>query len=226
MRLTKTVKVVAVLAAAVISAALPAEADLIMTLGLGNNPGLAPGTTGPYGTVDIALAGGGTEATVTLTAAAGYTIIDSSALALDLASAATVVNGLSGVALTSYTGTGANGMGAAAKAINTGNQNVDGWGNFNLTIDLEDGFGRGATSMSLTLEKTSGTWASAGDVLLLNGPGGLSGYDVTGHFASIADLGTTTGYAVPEPTTVLAGALLLLPFGASTLRILRRNRTA
>lgn len=32
--------------------------------------------------------------------------------------------------------------------------------------------------------------------------------------------------AVPEPTTVLAGALLLLPFGASTLRILRRNRVA
>jgi hypothetical protein len=31
---------------------------------------------------------------------------------------------------------------------------------------------------------------------------------------------------VPEPTTMLAGALLLLPFGASTLRILRRNRTA
>ena len=31
---------------------------------------------------------------------------------------------------------------------------------------------------------------------------------------------------VPEPTTVLAGALLLLPFGASTLRILRRKRAA
>jgi hypothetical protein len=31
---------------------------------------------------------------------------------------------------------------------------------------------------------------------------------------------------VPEPTTVIAGALLLLPFGASTLRILRRNRAA
>jgi hypothetical protein len=28
---------------------------------------------------------------------------------------------------------------------------------------------------------------------------------------------------VPEPTTLLAGALLLLPFGASTLRILRRK---
>ena len=32
--------------------------------------------------------------------------------------------------------------------------------------------------------------------------------------------------AVPEPTTIIAGALLLLPFGASTLRILRRNRIA
>jgi len=31
---------------------------------------------------------------------------------------------------------------------------------------------------------------------------------------------------VPEPTTIIAGALLLLPFGASTLRGLRRNRTS
>lgn len=34
------------------------------------------------------------------------------------------------------------------------------------------------------------------------------------------------GVEVPEPTTIVAGALLLLPFGASTLRILRRHRTA
>jgi hypothetical protein len=33
-------------------------------------------------------------------------------------------------------------------------------------------------------------------------------------------------HQVPEPTTIIAGALLLLPFGASTLRILRKNRTA
>jgi len=32
--------------------------------------------------------------------------------------------------------------------------------------------------------------------------------------------------AVPEPTTMIAGALLLLPFGASTLRILRKRQTA
>jgi hypothetical protein len=29
---------------------------------------------------------------------------------------------------------------------------------------------------------------------------------------------------VPEPTTIIAGALLLLPLGVSTLRILRRNQ--
>jgi hypothetical protein len=48
------------------------------------------------------------------------------------------------------------------------------------------------------------------------------------------DLSTITGgtaaqdqlVIVPEPTTVVAGALLLLPLGASTLRVLRRNRIA
>jgi hypothetical protein len=34
------------------------------------------------------------------------------------------------------------------------------------------------------------------------------------------------GIPVPEPTTMIAGALLLLPFGASTLRILRKKRVA
>ena len=35
---------------------------------------------------------------------------------------------------------------------------------------------------------------------------------------------TLTLSQVPEPTTMIAGALLLLPFGASTLRVLRRHR--
>jgi hypothetical protein len=34
------------------------------------------------------------------------------------------------------------------------------------------------------------------------------------------------GSPVPEPTTVIAGALLLLPFGASTIRMLRKTRAA
>ena len=31
--------------------------------------------------------------------------------------------------------------------------------------------------------------------------------------------------AVPEPSTIVAGALLLLPFGASAFRVIRKNRT-
>jgi hypothetical protein len=36
----------------------------------------------------------------------------------------------------------------------------------------------------------------------------------------------TSTSPVPEPTTVIAGALLLLPFGLSTLRIIRKNSSA
>lgn len=34
------------------------------------------------------------------------------------------------------------------------------------------------------------------------------------------------GTPVPEPATMVAGALLLLPFGVSTLRMFRKSRTA
>ena len=62
--------------------------------------------------------------------------------------------------------------------------------------------------------------------------------DATTEFLTFQDLSTPLGTpygsaldnvvltAVPEPTTLAAGALLLLPFGASTLRILRRKQTA
>ena len=38
--------------------------------------------------------------------------------------------------------------------------------------------------------------------------------------------GTANVTPVPEPTTIVAGAMLLLPFGASTLRMFRKTRTA
>jgi hypothetical protein len=60
--------------------------------------------------------------------------------------------------------------------------------------------------------------------------GGLSGIihivndlgDFTGN-SHDSDYGLSHTYVVPEPTTMIAGALLLLPFGASTLRNLRRR---
>lgn len=53
-------------------------------------------------------------------------------------------------------------------------------------------------------------------------------YGLPPAYAPAVDNGiaTISLAAVPEPTTMIAGALLLLPFGASTLRILRKNRTA
>ena len=53
----------------------------------------------------------------------------------------------------------------------------------------------------------------------VDGGWGLNGHqDIT--------LNSIDGAPVPEPTTMVAGALLLLPFGASTLRMLRKKRTA
>jgi hypothetical protein len=42
--------------------------------------------------------------------------------------------------------------------------------------------------------------------------------------AIVSPTGQAYVVAVPEPTTMISGALLLLPFGASTLRIVRKNR--
>ncbi len=48
-----------------------------------------------------------------------------------------------------------------------------------------------------------------------------------GNLISITDLSLNLApIPVPEPTTVLAGILALLPFGASAIRIVRKNRTA
>lgn len=52
----------------------------------------------------------------------------------------------------------------------------------------------------------------------------VSATDLTPNAAAQEMIGTLT--AVPEPTTMIAGALLLLPFGASTLRFMRKNRAA
>ena len=57
---------------------------------------------------------------------------------------------------------------------------------------------------------------------ILEGQGALTGGANSGQSQEFFMLATP----VPEPTTIIAGALLLLPFGASTLRIVRKNRKA
>jgi hypothetical protein len=56
-------------------------------------------------------------------------------------------------------------------------------------------------------------------------------YGLWGWHSSVSgygpqSFGSATLTAVPESTTMVTGAMLLLPFGASTLRILRKRRAA
>jgi hypothetical protein len=56
-------------------------------------------------------------------------------------------------------------------------------------------------------------------------PGTVFGEIIGGNNISIVSGSDVVG-AVPEPATFMAGALLLLPFGRLTLRILRWKATA
>jgi choice-of-anchor C domain-containing protein len=81
-----------------------------------------------------------------------------------------------------------------------------------------DTTGHTEASMGWTLMTAMFTATSASEVLSFQD---LSG--VPSPYGSALDSVSLT--AVPEPTTVVAGLLLLLPFGMSTVKILR-NRTA
>jgi len=72
-------------------------------------------------------------------------------------------------------------------------------------------------------------FTSGGNELNLWGTG-PGQYDLWGNLGGgynpVSSGGIATLTAVPEPTTMVAGAMLLLPFGVSTLRMLRKSRTA
>lgn len=97
--------------------------------------------------------------------------------------------------------------------------------------------------VTVTVNGTPTTYVFTGDVSLPDGPGPAQnhwqragfGFVASENQAVISFLATTPGYdrviqldnvnlsAVPEPATMFAGVLLLLPFGASAIRILRRR---
>jgi hypothetical protein len=100
----------------------------------------------------------------------------------------------------------------------------DGGKNPNLTYGAktEGGVTGVGSGFAFVLAKYAGGGNSGGKdvVWFLNGDLATlpSSYDGRGlsHY--------TTFTPVPEPTTLIAGALLLLPFGASALRMVRKNR--
>lgn len=73
-------------------------------------------------------------------------------------------------------------------------------------------------------EKKSQNFASIGVVALTGTHEFIEWVSITGVFKDQKQ--TQFGYytaVVPEPATMIAGALLLLPFGVSTMRVLRRK---
>jgi hypothetical protein len=76
--------------------------------------------------------------------------------------------------------------------------------------------GNSKTDMKYVLETVDFTYTGGGSLLTL----GAGQNPSTAYGAVIGDVSLV---AVPEPSTVVAGGLLLLPFGASTLRIMRKK---
>ena len=79
--------------------------------------------------------------------------------------------------LGTVTGTSLNATFNAATYSDGGAGNEDGFGSFNQNINSNDGFTSSSDSISFSLTDTSGTWASAANVLAAN----ASGFDAAAH---------------------------------------------
>lgn len=113
----------------------------------------------------------------------------------------------------------------SAASVNMGNNNSVNGGPNSFTIDLGAG---GYTYLVAGWDGPQGAdqiYYVAG----LTGEITISNSELPSDFRKGLSnywLGTSATTVVPEPSTVVAGALLLLPFGISTVRILRKNKKA
>ena len=185
-----------------------AKADIFTSSLNAPNDAISP-YTGPYGSVTINLVNS-TTATVTFTGATvgGNTFLLGGAQGTDLN-----VNGTATASAFSFT---QNGTGFAAPSVQSfGSGQVDGHGDYTLTIDYFDGFAHAFDSVMFTLNATGGTtWGSASDVLTLN----ADGFDAAAHIfvtsapANLANGAIATGFAGERPGTV--------PDGGATVALL------
>ena len=149
-----------------------AKADFMSTLTVSNLP---PGNPGPYGTVDVSLAG--QTATITFTAASGYFFGDGSSAAVNLNTDSFTEAFVSENPSNNF------------KAF-AFDQHVDGWGNLDLAVDQKN-FAVKLTSITFTVTNTDGAnpWASDADVLAFN----TNGFDAAAHVFSTSS--GKTGFA-------------------------------
>ena len=205
-----------------------AKADTLYSLTVPNSA--VSGYPGPYGFVDVHLVDPNT-ATITFTAnsVGGYYYLFSGAQAVDVnvnAGAWTLSN-----ITASNSGSGFDTL--SSDYSDGGSNNADGFGLFNQTIDGFDGYKHSATTISFTLDNTSGTWASSAVVLTANDDGYLAAGHifVTGSPDFTENGVLTTGFVangppVSTPDSGMTAALLGLALsGLAGLRArFGRNR--
>jgi len=178
------------------------------------NPGIS-GLQGPYAQVSITLTSS-TTATVTFTSLTNsgntYLMGDGGSVALN-------VNATSFTA-SSISGTNSGGGTPGPYTPHYGPQRVDGFGRFNFTITSFDGFAHSSDSITFTLTNTSGTWASALNVLIANNQGAFAASHIfvakrfKGKYVNLGNTGFAANGGcsnnVPDAggTVVLLGAVL------------------
>ena len=194
-------------AAAVFFTAASASADTITYILDAGNAGIS-GYTGPYGEISVTLTDSNT-ATITMTAYSTasniYLFGDGGSVGLNTNGSATFNTGsVSGI-------TQPQNSPVAPILTSGGAGNEDGWGSFNFTLNNFDGFKNAFATLTFTIDKTSGTWANAADVLTANADGNT----VAAHiFVANSDGSNTgsTGFATDGGTSV--------PDGGSTVTLL------
>lgn len=168
-----------------------AQADMI-SYNLDNGNSQVSGYSEPYGTVSVDLTDP-THATITFSSdvAGGNIYLFGAASAVDVNVNATswTIGPITG----SNAGTGF----SASTLTDGGSGNVDGRGNFNQTINSSGSFTTSSDTVTFTLTDTSGTWASASNVLTPNNNGNYVGAHiiVTSDPANADNQAFVTGYA-------------------------------
>jgi len=150
--------------------------------------------SGPYGTVLVNLTSP-TTATITFTAAAGYLFVDGGAVAVNVNATSWTVS--------AFTSNG-------NPVSDSGSGQNDGFGIFNQTGSQQNA-NMGASVISFTLTNTSGTWASASQVLAFNANNWL----VSAHVFLVGSNGITGYVAGPSGGTVPDGGTTVMLLGAA-----------